>query len=139
MYGMHAITIYMYVRTGSNKKLENSNNEIDKDRPGTIFYKPFDSWANNSEWTYQMLQGEEPNAVAIGKRYVAVSVQGSGIHNAKNDIRIFHYSGVQRTVMSISGQVVTMAGSNDLLAIVYHSGQPYNHTQHLSVMLLELK
>ncbi|KAJ3693246.1 hypothetical protein LUZ60_008726 [Juncus effusus] len=79
----------------------------------TLLYRPFSSWANNSEWSMRF-EGEEVKAVAVGKGWVACVT-------SLNFLRIFTQAGLQRHILSVNGPVVTLAGFGDLLAIVTHS------------------
>ena len=133
--GIHGAIFASRSHIGTQKKLENSD-EIDQNRNGVIFYRPFDSWAVNSEWTYTLLSGEEPTSVAIGKRYCAVATTSK--YGACN-IRIFGYSGVQRTILCISGPIVTMCSSDDKLCVVYHKSAPFNSIQQLQCIIYDMK
>ncbi|KAD2805933.1 hypothetical protein E3N88_39310 [Mikania micrantha] len=79
----------------------------------TLMYRPFKSWANNSEW-YMRLEEEEVRAVALGSSWVAAVT-------SLNFLRIFTEGGLQRHVVSLDGPVVTASGFGDELAIVTHS------------------
>ncbi|KAE8716446.1 Transducin family protein / WD-40 repeat family protein isoform 2 [Hibiscus syriacus] len=78
----------------------------------TLMYRPFCSWANNSEW-YMRFEGEEVRAVALGSTWVAAIT-------SLNFLRIFTNGGLQKHILSLNGPVVTAAGFNDELAIVNH-------------------
>lgn len=61
----------------------------------TVFYRPFDSWAANSDWTVSLRKGEAAAAVAIGNTFVAVAT-------STLMLRVFSFSGVQvRTRRSV--------------------------------------
>ncbi|KAI3759231.1 hypothetical protein L6452_06888 [Arctium lappa] len=79
----------------------------------TLMYRPFRSWANNSEWSMR-LEEEEVRAVALGTSWVAAVT-------SSNFLRIFTEGGLQRHVVSLDGPVVTACGFGDELAIVMHS------------------
>ncbi|XWS60390.1 hypothetical protein CRYUN_Cryun07bG0032400 [Craigia yunnanensis] len=78
----------------------------------TLMYRPFSSWANNSEW-YMRFEGEEVRAVALGATWVATVT-------SLNFLRIFTDGGLQKHILSLNGPVVTAAGFKDELAIVTH-------------------
>ncbi|EPS71032.1 hypothetical protein M569_03722, partial [Genlisea aurea] len=78
----------------------------------TLTYRPFRSWANNSEWSMRF-EEEEVKAVALGSAWVAAVT-------SLNFLRIFTEGGLQRYIMSLVGPVVTAAGYKDQLAIVSH-------------------
>ncbi|XVF49878.1 hypothetical protein PTKIN_Ptkin04bG0051500 [Pterospermum kingtungense] len=78
----------------------------------TLMYRPFSSWANNSEW-YMRFEGEEVRAVALGATWVSAIT-------SLNFLRIFTDGGLQKHILSLNGPVVTAAGFKDELAIVTH-------------------
>ncbi|GAB2289736.1 Protein ENHANCER OF LHP1 1 [Dionaea muscipula] len=82
----------------------------------TLMYRPFRSWANNSEWSMRF-EEEEVKAVALGTAWVAAVT-------SFNFLRIFTEGGLQRHVISLDGPVVTAAGFKDELVVVTHSSQP---------------
>ncbi|MED6135180.1 hypothetical protein PIB30_043879 [Stylosanthes scabra] len=79
----------------------------------TLMYRPFSSWANNSEWSMRF-EGEEVKVVALGDAWVAAVT-------SFNYLRIFTEGGLQRHVISIDGPVVTASGLKDKLAVVTHA------------------
>ncbi|CAL5073973.1 unnamed protein product [Urochloa decumbens] len=79
----------------------------------TLMYRPFGSWASNSEWSMRF-EGEEVKAVALGAGWVAAVT-------SLNFLRIFTEGGLQMHILSVSGPVVTAAGHGDQLAIVSHA------------------
>ncbi|KAJ4763190.1 WD repeat and HMG-box DNA-binding protein 1 [Rhynchospora pubera] len=79
----------------------------------TLMYRPFGSWANNSEWSMRF-ELEEVKVVALGKNWVAAVT-------SHNFLRIFTESGLQMHILSVNGPVVAAAGSGDLLAVVTHA------------------
>jgi chromosome transmission fidelity protein 4 len=62
--------------------------EAGETTPSTIFYRPFDAWAPQSDWTVTLPKGEEATCIAIGNTFVAVST-------SKWLLRIFSFSGIQ--------------------------------------------
>ncbi|MQM19924.1 hypothetical protein Taro_052937, partial [Colocasia esculenta] len=81
----------------------------------TLMYRPFSSWANNSEWSMRF-EAEEVNVVALGSGWVAAVTN-------LNLLRIFTEGGLQRYMLSLNGPVVTAAGFKDELAVVTHASQ----------------
>ncbi|KAJ4960748.1 hypothetical protein NE237_020658 [Protea cynaroides] len=79
----------------------------------TLMYRPFSSWANNSEWSMRF-EAEEVKVVALGTGWVAAVT-------SLNFLRIFTEGGLQKHILSINGPVVTAAGLKDELAIVSHA------------------
>ncbi|KAK7327698.1 hypothetical protein VNO77_21786 [Canavalia gladiata] len=79
----------------------------------TLMYRPFSSWASNSEWSMRF-EGEEVKVVALGAGWVAAVT-------SFNYLRIFSEGGLQRHVISLDGPVVTASGFKDKLAVVTHA------------------
>ncbi|KAF8399240.1 hypothetical protein HHK36_015105 [Tetracentron sinense] len=79
----------------------------------TLMYRPFSSWANNSEWSMRF-EAEEVKVVALGIDWVAAIT-------SLNFIRIFSVGGLQKYILSLDGPVVTASGFKDELAIVTHA------------------
>ncbi|KAJ1428121.1 WD40/YVTN repeat-like-containing domain superfamily [Sesbania bispinosa] len=79
----------------------------------TLMYRPFSSWASNSEWSMRF-EGEEVKVVALGAAWVAAVT-------SFNYLRIFTEGGLQRYIISLDGPVVTASGFKDKLAVVTHA------------------
>nr|ABA18100.1 transducin/WD-40 repeat family protein [Olimarabidopsis pumila] len=77
-----------------------------------LMYRPFRSWASNSEWTMRF-EGEEVKVVANGAGWVAAVT-------SLNLLRIFSEGGLQKHILSLDGPVVTAVGCKDHLAVVTH-------------------
>ncbi|KAF8106737.1 hypothetical protein N665_0134s0022 [Sinapis alba] len=77
-----------------------------------LMYRPFRSWASNSEWTMRF-EGEEVKVVANGSGWVAAITSLNLLH-------IFSEGGLQKHVISLDGPVVTATGCQDQLAVVTH-------------------
>ncbi|CAL9247968.1 unnamed protein product [Arabidopsis halleri] len=77
-----------------------------------LMYRPFRSWASNSEWTMRF-EGEEVKVVANGSGWVAAVT-------SLNLLRIFSEGGLQKHILSLDGPVVTAVGCKDHLAVVTH-------------------
>ena len=80
----------------------------------SIFYRPFDAWAPQSEWTMTLDEGEQAQAVAVGTTFVAVAT-------SKRMLRIFTTSGIQTRVLMLQGPVLCMHGNGSQLAVLCHS------------------
>lgn len=79
-----------------------------------IEFRPFNEWKNVKPWTYQFQNGESVECLAIGTNWCCA-------YTNFNNIRVYTSTGIQKHIM-IQGNVVTMAGYEGFLAIVYHSG-----------------
>ncbi|XP_065879625.1 protein ENHANCER OF LHP1 1 [Euphorbia lathyris] len=79
----------------------------------TLMYRPFSSWASNSEWSMRF-EGEEVKVVALGTAWVAAVT-------SLNFLRIYTEGGLQRHILSLDGPVVTASGFRNQLAVVTHA------------------
>ncbi|KAL2479109.1 transducin family protein/WD-40 repeat family protein [Forsythia ovata] len=79
----------------------------------TLMYRPFSTWANNSEWSMRF-EDEEVRALALGSAWIAAVT-------SLNFLRIFTEGGLQRYVLSLDGPVVTAVGFKNELAVVTHA------------------
>ncbi|XP_068643156.1 protein ENHANCER OF LHP1 1-like [Aristolochia californica] len=93
----------------------------------TLMYRPFSSWANNSEWSMRF-EEEEVKVVALGDGWVAAITD---LHF----LRIFSVGGLQRHIISLDGPVLTAAGFKDELAIVTYASDCF----HSGDVVLEFK
>lgn len=59
-----------------------------KDAPSTVMYRPFDSWAANSDWQVSLPTGEEAVAVTAGHSFSAVAT-------SQHMLRVFSPAGAQ--------------------------------------------
>ncbi|EFA80890.1 hypothetical protein PPL_06125 [Heterostelium album PN500] len=82
----------------------------------TLYFKPFDSIGQNSDWSYQVSENDKVIGVSIGSKYIVACTK-------QRTLRIFTLSGLQLTVMSLCGDLITMSQSfDDRLAVVYSNG-----------------
>eukprot|EP00762_Andalucia_godoyi_P000084 ANDGO_02456.mRNA.1 Minichromosome loss protein 1 len=103
-----------------------------KDHPSVVVYKPFDTWAPQSDWVHAFRRPEENvEAVACGRKFVAVATDAFVV-------RLFSVGGIQEGIFSIPGPIVTMSGQGDLLAIVYHNGPVFQGHQHLECLVMDI-
>ncbi|CAA7041757.1 unnamed protein product [Microthlaspi erraticum] len=77
-----------------------------------LMYRPFRSWASNSEWTVRF-EGEEVKVVANGSGWVAAIT-------SRNLLHIFTEGGFQKHILALDGPIVTAVGCKDQLAVVTH-------------------
>lgn len=102
------------------------NEKVDK-KSSYLFYK---SLSGKKDWFYKMLPGEHVECIA----------QGTGWCCAYTDsgyLRFFSSDGVQKLVIHQGSMLVSMAGYENLLAIVYHSGLPIYEHQQLTVKIID--
>lgn len=101
---------------------DSDDNIRHKTNISTLFFKPFDSWAHNSEWSMSLPEGDSVETVAVGDHWCAATTS-SGY------LRCFRSSGLQLTPLMTPGPVVTLAASGSSLVVVYHKGSPLSPTQ----------
>ncbi|KAL3149950.1 hypothetical protein ABBQ38_013311 [Trebouxia sp. C0009 RCD-2024] len=88
-----------------------------KDAPSTVMYRPFDSWAANSDWQVSLPTGDEALAVTAGQSFSAVAT-------SQHMLRVFSPAGLQTFVMTLQGMPVALASQGHLLAAVWHAASP---------------
>ncbi|XP_006864683.1 PREDICTED: WD repeat and HMG-box DNA-binding protein 1 [Chrysochloris asiatica] len=91
----------------------------------------FSSWDSSKEWTVDMPQNEDVEAICLGHGWAAAATNALLL-------RLFTIGGVQKEIFSLPGPVVSMAGHGEQLLIVYHRGTGFDGDQCLGVQLLEL-
>ncbi len=82
-----------------------------------IMFKPFNEWKDAKDWSYELKGGESVECVAVGSGWCAALTDF-------NYIRIFSSDGIQRHLLCQGTPVVSMAGYESFLSIIYHSGPP---------------
>lgn len=89
----------------------------DTEQESTLYFHPYDSWVQNSEWQMTMLPGEDILCIATGSSWVAAAT-------SKRYLRVYSLGGAQRQVISLEGDVVSIAGHDDSLGVVWHEAAP---------------
>lgn len=77
-----------------------------------VFYRPFESWANNSSWHLDLPEGEDAECVAAAAEFCAVA---TSLHC----LRIYTTSGIEYALVRLPGRIVTMSAKESRLAVVY--------------------
>jgi chromosome transmission fidelity protein 4 len=89
--------------------------------PSTVYYRPYDSWASQSDWTVSLLPGEDAVVVAAGGS--AGDGMGSiAVATSKGFLRFFTTSGIQRYIWSLGEEVITLAAGKEAVIIVHREG-----------------
>ncbi|XP_062974254.1 WD repeat and HMG-box DNA-binding protein 1 [Elgaria multicarinata webbii] len=91
----------------------------------------FNSWDSNKEWTVDMRQDEEVEAICLGQGWAACAT-GSLL------LRVFTIGGIQKDIFSLPGPVVSMSGHGEQLLVILHKGTGFEGDQCLGVQLIEL-
>ena len=97
-----------------------------------VFYRAFESWAANSDWTLHLPSPETALCVAVGAKFVAVGTD-------RQYVRLMSYSGVQLTMWSTRGPIVSMVAHGALLCVVYHAGMPLPSHQALHCHVMDVQ
>ncbi|OCF45863.1 chromosome transmission fidelity protein 4 [Kwoniella heveanensis CBS 569] len=110
------------------------------DQASTIYYRPYDSWASQSDWSLSLPLGEDAIAVAAGGGPSAEGGLGSVIvATSKGYIRFFTSSGVQRYIWRLGEEVISMAAGRDKVIIVHREGgTSLDGCQNLRYSLMDL-
>ncbi|OAE24831.1 hypothetical protein AXG93_4242s1030 [Marchantia polymorpha subsp. ruderalis] len=109
-----------------------ANPQRDK-TPSTLIYRPFASWASNSEWSMRFTPAEEVKAVAVGDGWVAAAT-------SLDYLRIYTESGRQKHLFSLTGPVVAMTSYQQHLAVVTHASDPMESGQQvMKYIVLDLR
>ena len=89
-------------------------------QPSMILYRPYDSWASTSEWTFSLPSGEE--AVSVVSAGPAEGMGAVAVATSQGFIRFFSNSGIQRYMWRLGEDVVTMTGGKEMILIVHREG-----------------
>jgi len=82
-----------------------------------VFYRAFNSWASHAYWRAELPIGELPDLVACTDSMVFV-------YTSKGYLRCWSVSGVQNSILTPCGHVVTMVGNDRTLCVVYEDSYP---------------
>ncbi|KAG1663728.1 WD repeat and HMG-box DNA-binding protein 1 [Nymphon striatum] len=102
--------------------------ENDTESVSKLVCNHFSSWDNNKEWIVDLNENEEFVSICIGEDWIA------GATNLRN-VRLFTIGGIQRTILSVPGDILTVAGHQDVLAIIYHKSIAIAGDQNLAMAL----
>jgi hypothetical protein len=86
-------------------------------KSSNIQFKPFSSTGASKEWSYELKNRESVECLAMGSRWCAVLT-------TNNYLRVFSTDGIQKHLLCLATPVVSMAGYENLLAVVSHAGLP---------------
>lgn len=84
-----------------------------KEHDALFSFRPFSSWANNSEWVQFLSPDEDISCIALGQRFVAVGTTPNSL------VRLFSLSGIQTGFFGVPGPIITMAARDDHFVVVY--------------------
>uniref|UniRef100_H2YB75 Minichromosome loss protein Mcl1 middle region domain-containing protein n=1 Tax=Ciona savignyi TaxID=51511 RepID=H2YB75_CIOSA len=130
-HALHLPNHDQYTMAGLSNRAVVLAAESTPDAPSKLKCVHFSSWDNNKEWTIEMPDGEELQALTVGDDWIAACTDSL-------QVRFFTLGGVQRQILSIPGNVVAMAACMDQLFVVYHVTQGFGNNQCFGFMLLEV-
>nr|XP_031860604.1 uncharacterized protein CI109_003935 [Kwoniella shandongensis]KAA5527676.1 hypothetical protein CI109_003935 [Kwoniella shandongensis] len=111
------------------------------DQASTIYYRPYDSWASQSDWSISLLPGEDALAVAAGGGSNAEGGMGSVIvATSSGFVRFLSSSGIQRYIWRLGEEVISMAAGKERLIVVHREGgTSLDGCQNLRYSLMDLE
>ncbi|XP_067633364.1 WD repeat and HMG-box DNA-binding protein 1 isoform X2 [Eurosta solidaginis] len=86
--------------------------------------------SGNKEWSVTFPDCESTEALVATNKLV-------GVVTSMYFLRLYTVMGTQREIITIPGPVVTLAGHEDRLMVVYHSAPPGTQQQHLCAILIQ--
>ncbi|CAL1707133.1 unnamed protein product [Somion occarium] len=101
--------------------------------PAHVLYKPYGTWASQSEWQYELPQGTRVIGLAAGgppptqsmRQKNDMDIQGNGnvvIATSDGELIFLTGGGVERHVMSLPGDFVCMCAGREWVFIVTRDG-----------------
>ncbi len=105
----------------------------ESDHAAHITYKPYGTWASQSEWTYDLPSSTKVLGVAAGgtpptkslREKSDADIQGNGnvvIATSDGELVFLTGSGVERYVMSLQGDFVCMVAGSECVFVVTRDG-----------------
>lgn len=99
--------------------------------PSTLMFRPFNSWASNSDWRITF-EKAAASCLAMGDKWIAVGTQD-------RVVRCITLGGREMHSFSVSGPLVSIVGDGSLLCVVYHAGIPIGKDQNLNYLLFDVQ
>ena len=88
-----------------------------------VYYRPYDSWASQSDWTISLLPGEDALCVTAGGGGSDGMGMGSVVvASSKGFVRFLSSSGIQRYMWRMGEEAVSMAAGKDMVILVHREG-----------------
>ena len=103
------------------------------DHPAHVLYKPYGTWATQSEWQYELPKGTRAIGLAAGgppptksmRQKNDVDIQGNGnvvVATSDGELVFLTGGGVERHVMSLPGDFVCMVAGREWVFVVTRDG-----------------
>ncbi|KAH7914143.1 hypothetical protein BJ138DRAFT_479545 [Hygrophoropsis aurantiaca] len=105
------------------------------EHPAQVMYKPYGTWATQGDWTYVLSAGQHVLGLAAGGERPMRSLRdpsssGGDIHGLGNvvvatsagDLTFLSGSGIERIVLGLEGEYVTMVAGEEYVLVVHRPG-----------------
>ena len=92
------------------------------------YYRPVDNWSNKNDWSLELPLNENILAVGVSKFAVMIATD-------RHYARVLTLSGIQTAIRSLPGPIVTIAGNDIYIMLVYHLSGIYSGNQNLGYSL----
>ena len=99
---------------GTRGALLGCRGSTDGTSPSVIQYVMFEAWANSSEWTMALDDGEHVTCLCVGAKTAAIAT-------SMHYVRLVSYAGIQLHVFSAPGPVIALSATDDVLLVVYNT------------------
>ncbi|KAH7888857.1 hypothetical protein F5I97DRAFT_758195 [Phlebopus sp. FC_14] len=107
----------------------------EQDHPAQVIYKPYGTWSSQGDWTYVLPTGQRVLGLAAGGERPVRSlrdpspsggdVQGLGniaLSTSAGDLTFLSGSGVERIVLGLEGEFVTMVAGEEYVLVIHRPG-----------------
>jgi chromosome transmission fidelity protein 4 len=106
----------------------------ENDNPAQVLYKPYTSWSSSSsqyEWTYTLERGSKVIGLAAGGSKLTSSSKARNddddtgnlvIATSKNDLTFISGQKMQKFIMGLDGEFVSMAAGEEWVFVVHRPG-----------------
>ncbi|KAG9316728.1 hypothetical protein JVU11DRAFT_2788 [Chiua virens] len=107
----------------------------EQDHPAQVLYKPYGSWSSQGDWTYILPSGQHVLGLSAGGERSMRSlrdpsssggdIQGQGnvvIATSAGDLTFLSGSGLERIMLGLEGEYVTMAAGEEYVVVVHRPG-----------------
>ncbi|OWZ76111.1 chromosome transmission fidelity protein 4 [Cryptococcus neoformans Tu401-1] len=111
------------------------------DQPSLVYYRPYNSWTSQSDWTLNLLPKENVMCVTAGGPANPETGMGSVVvATSKGWVRFLSASGIQKYMWRLGEEVVSMAAGVDRVLIAHREGgTSLDGCQNLRYTLLDLE
>ncbi|KAF8444756.1 hypothetical protein L210DRAFT_3642979 [Boletus edulis BED1] len=107
----------------------------EQDHPAQVQYKPYGTWSSQGDWTYALPLGQHVLGLAAGGERPMRSlrdpsssggdIQGQGnvvVATSAGDLTFLSGSGLERIVLGLEGEYVTMAAGDEYVTVIHRPG-----------------